>query len=101
MSLASVLRDVVSPAASPEPVAMLLLDIGSMPGVLPRNQREIRDIGVVAGVHRYQRGAMNERLGGDHAVEQLAARVSCACHDRAVGFGSRIVEREGGHCGKD
>lgn len=44
---------------------------------------------------------MDERLGRDHAVEQLAARVACAGNDSTVGFGRFVIERERRHSGKD
>lgn len=44
---------------------------------------------------------MDERLGRDHAVEQLAARIASACHEGAVGVGGLIVECERRHGGED
>lgn len=44
---------------------------------------------------------MDECLGRDHAVEQLAARSARAGHDGAVGVGGLVIERERRHGGQD
>src|SRR5579883_1816578 len=63
----------------------------------PSEQVETRNIRVVRGVAGRQGGAMDERLGGDHPVEQLASRVACARHDGAIGVGGLNVEDERGY----
>jgi len=52
-------------------------------------------------IARDQRRVMDERLGGNHSIKELAPRISGDLEDRAVGIGACIVEGEDRQCFQD